>query len=93
MTALTVDQITSAIISGSMTNDDLNRVIMAVTFARNQMARQAKRSISRGDTVKWNSPKMGRTMQGKVIDIKVKYIHVDTPQGTWRVPAHHLTLV
>ena len=90
---MTVDQITSAIISGNLSNDELNRVILAVTFTRNERARQAKRTFKCGDTVKWSSTKLGRELRGSVTKIAIKYVTVRTQQGLWKVPANMLEAV
>lgn len=91
---MNVQDINRAIISGQFSNDDLNSVIDAVKFARAQLARQNKASLTLGDTVQFTSTRTGRTMQGTVQKIAIKFVTVATPgQGLWRVPASMLTAV
>jgi hypothetical protein len=86
-------QINTAILQGSYTNDQLTSIIDAVKFARARLTDMNKRSLSIGDTVEFTSSKTGRTVQGKVRKIAIKYVTVDTGQTLWRVPANMLTPV
>jgi ribosomal protein L35AE/L33A len=89
-----IQDINSAIIAGRFSNQDLNSVIDAVKFARAQLTRQNKASLMLGDTVQFTSNRTGRTMQGTVQKIAIKFVTVNTPgQGLWRVPASMLTAV
>ena len=88
MTTLT--DITSALVSGKFTNDELNSVIQAVTYARAQLARRNKFTLSPGATVSFNSTKYNRQISGQVEKINRKYVIVNTPTGKWRVPANML---
>jgi ribosomal protein L35AE/L33A len=89
-----VQEINRAIVSGQLTNADLNSVIDAVKFARARLTRQNKASLMLGDTVQFTSTRTGRTMQGTVQKIAIKFVTVNTPgQGLWRVPASMLTAV
>lgn len=89
----TVQEISNAIAFGNLTNDDLNTVIEAVKYARQRLTQQTKRQLGMGDTVQFTSTKTGRTMQGTVQKIAIKYITVRTQEGLWRVPANMLTTV
>ena len=91
---MNVQEINRAIISGKLSNADLNSVIDAVKFARAQIARQNKASLMLGDTVQFTSTRTGRTMQGTVQKIAIKFVTVATPSaGLWKVPASMLTAV
>lgn len=91
---MNVQEINRAIVSGQLTNADLNSVIDAVKFARARLTRQNKASLMLGDTVQFTSNRTGRTMQGTVQKIAIKFVTVNTPgQGLWKVPASMLTAV
>ena len=88
-----IKQINSAIMFGNLNNIELTSVIDAVKFARANLSKQVKRSLMLGDTVQFTSTKTGRTLQGTVQKIAIKYITVRTTEGLWRVPANMLSLV
>jgi hypothetical protein len=88
-----VQEINRAIVSGQLSNADLNSVIDAVKFARARLTRQNKASLMLGDTVQFTSTRTGRAMRGFVKKIAIKYVTVDTGLGTWRVPASMLEVV
>jgi uncharacterized protein YwbE len=90
---LTIQQVNSAIISQSWTNEQLTSMIDAVKFNRSQLARQIKRSIRVGNNVEFTSSKTGRLTRGFVKKIAIKYVTVDTGMGLWRVPANMLEVV
>ena len=91
---MNVQEINRAIVSGQLSNADLNSVIDAVKFARARLTRQNKASLMLGDTVQFTSNRTGRTMQGTVQKIAIKVVTVNTPgQGLWKVPASMLTAV
>lgn len=81
-----IKEINREIMFSGLTNEQLESVIMAVKFARAQLAVNAKRSLRIGSTIKFTSPKLG-THIGKVEKIAIKYITMRTPQGLFRVPA------
>ena len=89
----TIHQVNQAIMFGTWSDTELSSMIDAVKWNRAQLQKQVKRSISLGQTVKFNSVKRGMTMQGTVDKIAIKYITVRTPQGLWRVPANMLEAV
>jgi uncharacterized protein YwbE len=68
-------------------------MIDAVKWNREQLAKQIKRSITRGDNVEFTSSKTGRLTRGFVTKVAIKYVTVDTGMGLWRVPANMLTVV
>ena len=90
---MNVQEINRAIVSGQLTNADLVSVIDAVKFARAKLTRQNKASLMLGDTVQFTSTRTGRTMQGTVQKIAIKFVTVNTPTGLWKVPASMLTAV
>jgi len=88
-----VDQIKSAIINGKFTNADLNDLGEAIRYARAQIGREIKQSIRVGDNVNFSDNKNGTNYTGAVVKINIKYVHVATSKGTYRVPANMLTVV
>lgn len=85
-----ITNINSAIIHGSLTNEELNSIIDAVKFARAKLGRATMWTIKRGDKVSYTD-KTGRKVIGEVIDIKVKNVIVLVGGTRWRVPANMLT--
>ena len=90
---LTIQDVNKAIMLQEWTNVELSSMIDAVKWNKEQLARQIKRSISRGDNVEFTSSKTGRLTRGFVTKVAIKYVTVDTGMGQWRVPANMLTLV
>jgi small-conductance mechanosensitive channel len=90
---MNIQQINTAIIQGSLTNDELTSVIDAVKFARSRLTQLTKFSLRVGDNVNFNSAKQGRNITGVVMKIAIKYVTVKTATGLWRVPANMLTKV
>jgi hypothetical protein len=92
----TIQQINSSIIAGNFTNDQLNSIIQAIKFARNQIATQNKFTFVKGTQVKFVSSKSGQYIVGTVEDVKRKFVHVREntsgrlTSGVWRVPANML---
>jgi hypothetical protein len=90
---LTIQDVNKAIMLQEWTNVELSSMIDAVKWNKEQLARQIKRSISRGDNVEFTSSKTGRLTRGFVTKVAIKYVTVDTGMGQWRVPANMLTKV
>ena len=90
---LTIQDVNRAIMLQEWTNTELNSMIDAVKWNREQLARQIKRSIGVGDNVEFTSSKTGRTMRGHVTKVAIKYVTVNTGLGLWRVPANMLRVV
>jgi hypothetical protein len=90
---MSIQTVNSEILAGNFTNEQLSSIIDAVKFARARLTEKTKRSLFLGDTVEFTSSKTGRTLQGTVNKIAIKYITVATTAGLWRVPANMLTLV
>jgi len=84
----TIQEINQSIMFGNLTNTELDSVISAVKFRRNQLMTENKRSMTLGDTVKFYSTKRGMELKGNVTKIAKKYITVNTQTGLWRVPAN-----
>ena len=94
MTNLTVAQINSAIIGGSLTNEDLNSIGDAVRFARLQIANLNKFTMRIGSQVKFTQTRSGQVVFATVEKVNRKYIIVrenGKAHGVWRVPANMLT--
>jgi hypothetical protein len=87
---MTIQEINSAIMSGSFTNDQLTSIGDAIRFARANLVRQTKRQLTIGSKVKFTSNRNGMTYTGTVDKIKIKFVLVNTPQGRYNVPASML---
>jgi arginine repressor len=90
---MNVQQINSAIIGGTFTNDELSSMIDAIKFNRSRLTNQVKFSLRIGDNVNWDSSKTGRNTTGVVVKIAQKYVTVKTVTGLWKVPANMLTKI
>jgi hypothetical protein len=89
---MSVDTIITELMSGSLTNDDIERVTQALKHARAQVGRQVKRQLAPGASVKFYHPKQNFYIAGTVNRIKQKYVLVDTPRGRYNVPANLLEM-
>ena len=87
---MSVKQIVTELMSGTLTNEDIEQVAQALKYARAQVGREIKRQLTPGASVKFYHPKQGRDVQGTVNRIKQKYVLVDTAQGRYNVPANLL---
>jgi hypothetical protein len=74
----------------NFTNEQLNSIADAVSYARAQLRATKIRSFTKGDTVKFTSVKRGCVMSGTVSKVAIKYVTVATQQGLWKVPANML---
>jgi hypothetical protein len=90
---MNVNTLKSAIITNGYTNAELNEISEAIKYARAQLGREVKRSMRVGDHVEFTDTRIGHTHSGSVLKINIKYVHVTTPKGTYRVPANMLTVV
>lgn len=90
---MNVQAINSAIITGKLTNDELNSIIDAVKFARSRLAQTVKFQVRAGTKVKFHSTKRNMTMEGTVTKMAQKYATVSTAAGLWKVPANMLEIV
>ena len=89
---MNINQINSAIMHGSFTNEQLDSVLSAVKFAREQIRREVRRELRIGCTVSFVSNRTGQKYSGKVDSIKIKNAIVTTPLGRYRVPCNMLTV-
>ena len=90
---MNITQINTEILQGGFTNAQLVSIVDAVRFAQARLRENTKRSLRYGDEVTFTSSKTGRTMQGTVMKIAIKYVTVSTVAGMWRVPANMLQVV
>jgi hypothetical protein len=88
-----VQEINSAIIQGTFTNDELTSMIDAVKFARSRLTNQIKFQVRKGSSVKFTSAKNGVTYQGTVEKVAIKFATVNTNLGRWKVPMNMLEVV
>lgn len=88
--SLTAQEICSAIVTGDLTNEEINKVVSAIKFAREQLARSARNSFKKGMMVKFEGRK-GVTVKGKIIKIGPKYIRVEEGMMIWRVSPNMLS--
>lgn len=82
--------IRSTIVSGQLTNAELDTIQTAVTFARAQLARQNTGRFVKGSTVRFTSNRNGQQYSGVVEKVSIKNIVVRTAVGVYRVPANML---
>ena len=87
---MNAQQIVSELMSGVLTNDELEQIAQALKYARSQVGNQIKRQLRPGVSVKFYHPKQNFYIAGTVNRIKQKYVLVDTPQGRYNVPANLL---
>jgi hypothetical protein len=89
---MNIAQINSAIMHGGFTNDQLDSILSAIKFAREQIRREVRRELRIGCTVSFVSNRNGQKYLGKVDSIKIKNAIVVTPLGRYRVPCNMLTV-
>jgi ASC-1-like (ASCH) protein len=92
MSQHSIQDVNSAIMFGSFTNEQLDSILAAVKYRRAQIGRDTRRSIMMGDVVRFTHPKTGRTHQGNVVKINIKNVKVKEGFTTWNVPANMLTV-
>jgi hypothetical protein len=90
---VSIQSINSEIIAGNFSNEQLSSIIDAVKYARGQLAKRNKASMTLGDSVEFTNSRTGRVMRGHVKKIAIKYVTVDTGAGAWRVPASMLRVI
>jgi len=90
---VTVQEINTSIIQGNFTNEQLDAIIMAVKFARNQIIHKNTGSMVLGTKVKFTNPRTGALVIGDVTKVARKFITVRTGMTSWRVPANMLETV
>ena len=89
---MSVNHIVTELMSGTLTNDDIERVAQALKHARAQVGREVKRQLAPGVSVKFYHPKQNFYIAGTVNRIKQKYVLVDTAKGRYNVPANLLEM-
>jgi hypothetical protein len=85
-----IDDILHTIQFGALDNNELNGILAAVKYRRAQITQTMRRQLTVGDSVRFFSSRLGRTVQGAVQKVAIKYVTVSTAQGLWRVPASML---
>jgi len=88
-----IETLRRAIFNGAWSNDDLNSMADALKWARADLNRKTKRTLTLGDTVHWDGVKSGCNSTGVVIKIAQKFVTVKTINGLWKVPANMLSKV
>jgi hypothetical protein len=92
MSKLTIQELNSAIMFQSWTNDQLNSMISAIKYNRAQLGRRAMRELQRGDSVRFVN-RAGQYVTGTVLERKIKNVIVDCGRTRYRVPANMLEVV
>jgi len=87
---ISIDDIIDTIQFGALNNHELNGILAAVKYRRAQITQTMRRQLSVGDPVQFFNSRLGRTLQGSVRKVAIKYVTVSTGQGLWRVPASML---
>lgn len=90
---VTIQQVNQEIMFGNFSNDQLDSIIHAVRFRRNELLKQNKRSLTIGSDVRFVSSRTGQYVVGKVSAIKTKNVIVNAGFTNWRVPANMLEIV
>jgi hypothetical protein len=90
---MNINVVKSAIMLNGYSNAELNELSDAIRYARTQLGQEVKRSMRVGDNVNFSDSKRGTNHTGLVVKINIKYVHVATSKGTYRVPANMLTVV
>lgn len=92
MSQLSIQDVNSAIMFGSFTNDQMDSILAAIKYRRAQIGKEMKREMTVGSVVKFTHPKTGRVHQGNVVKINIKKVKVKEGLTTWNVPANMLTV-
>jgi hypothetical protein len=91
---MNVAQISQAIIAGNFSNEELTQISNAIQFARGQLAKQNKRSLTLGATARFKNSRTGMHMTGNVTKIAIKFVTLNCgASGSWKVPANMLEVV
>lgn len=88
----TINEINQAIISGQFNNDQLNSIAMSIKFARGQLVKKTRNSLTLGTKVQFVN-RQGQHVVGTVSEIKTKNVIVNAGFTNWRVPASMLEVV
>lgn len=86
-----ISEINHAIMFDGLTNDQLDSVMMAVKFARTQIAKaNTLYRFKVGSDVKFRNSKRNEISYGKITKIARKFVTVQVGSTMWRVPANML---
>ena len=88
---MTLQEINRSIISGTLSNEDLNSIGDAIKFARAQIAYKNSFALVKGCSVKFTNSRSGQTVNGTVEKVNRKFIIVKSGLTNWRVPANMLS--
>jgi hypothetical protein len=89
-----IKAINTAIITGTFTSDQLNSITDAIRFARSRLVSQMSSTLSKGSKVTLTHAKLGGTVQGTVLKVKIKKADVKLDSGPiYTVPLSMLTVV
>lgn len=89
---MTAEDLARTIINAKLSNEELNQLSEAIKFSRAQLGKQTRRALTLGTQVKFHNAKTGKTLEGTVGKIAIKFITVNCGgSGSWRVPASMLT--
>lgn len=89
-------EIREQIMFGNLSNDELDDILRAVKFAKAQIIKENKNTLTIGTTVKFTQTKTGKLVYGTVEKVNRKYIIVKEQNSNrlvsskWRVPAFML---
>ena len=84
------------IMFGNLSNDELDGILRAVKFAKAQITKENKNTLTVGTTVKFTQTKTGKLVYGTVEKVNRKYVIVNEKRtnsligSKWRVPAYML---
>jgi len=98
MSTLTIQQVNSAIMQQTWTNDQLNSMGSAVKYARAQLGRQTVRELrmslcTRDGVLVRFVDRSGRYITGTVLECKLKNVIVECGRTRYRVPASMLEVI
>lgn len=91
---MNLQQINTAIITGTLTNTDLDSIQDAVRFAKSRIASQLSVTLGKGSKVTMTHAKLGGRVVGTVLKVKIKKADVRLDTGMiYTVPLSMLTAV
>lgn len=88
-----IKAINTAIVTGSFTVADLDAISDAVKFARSRIAFTLSATLAKGAKVKVTHAKLGGTVTGTVLKVKIKKADVDLGGKIYSIPLSMLTVV
>ena len=88
-----IKAINTAIVTGSFTGRDLDSIADAVKFARARIANTLSCTLTKGAKVQVTHAKLGGTVTGTVIKVKIKKADVDLGGKLYSIPLSMLTVV